>query len=471
MRAPEISEGGFTIVEVLVAAVILVIGAMTTFSLLTAATRNAQRAKATQVALDMAQQELERLRSYPNDELAMEKAPPQSTDPLSPNFRVNSAAGTFAIQREPVSNYQTMVVKGGVIEGKSGEEGEIAKAVVKPAEAFENGDVTGTIYRYVVWRDDACCAGKQDYKQAIIAIKLNTPGNQAGERGYVEVQTDFVDPKDNAETDPLPNAKGEVVTGQQFFLSDSPCSASPPTARQEVTGDHPVHNTLGTCASGLHNGTELGAPDVLLIGRPPDPAPDDPNDPLLYDYASDDYLDPSPDTDKGLQIRPERTDGCNFDPVGSETPQAETHRWVTDPMLSEFIMNGTVTLEFYTRALSDQEYTGKLCVYLFRRHETGSPPTATNIPLTNVNGGTPYWTYSPSPSEEGGKWPRFKWKKVRLTMAFVGAPYPIPIADRLGIGLSVERAGTTGDALSVMYDHPDYPSRVEVDTSTPIPGA
>ena len=55
-------------------------------------------------------------------------------------------------------------------------------------------------------------------------------------------------------------------------------------------------------------------------------------------------------------------------------------------------------------------------------------------------------------------------------MTFNGAPYTIPAGDRLGVALSVERANTPAEALAFMYDHPTYPARIEVDTSTPIDG-
>jgi hypothetical protein len=55
-------------------------------------------------------------------------------------------------------------------------------------------------------------------------------------------------------------------------------------------------------------------------------------------------------------------------------------------------------------------------------------------------------------------------------MAFNGAPYTIPAGDRLGLALSVERANTPADAIPIMYDHPNYASRIEVDTNTPIDG-
>jgi len=458
-------------IELLVAIVILVAGALATFSMLSDANRNTDRAKATQVALDLAQQELEALRSLTNKELALTSSPPHSSDELNPDYRISN--GKFAVIREPLGSYRKLVVNEGEIEGES--EKTIEGGTVKPSESFESGGVSGTIHRYVVWaNDEACgtaCPTSQDFKQIVVAVKLNTPATQFGERGYVEAQSDFVDPTDSSEKDPAPNSKGELVTAQQFFLTDTPCSGSGGTERQEITGDHLLHNTLGTCASGLQEGGTLGAPDALLLGPPPDPAPEDPNNPPLYDYANDEYLEPAPDTDRGVQIIKDTTGGCHYDPVDTTHPQAQVHRWVTDPMASEFKMTEKVTLEFYTRTLNDALYKGELCVYLFKREEAGSPPVATDTLLTNKNGNTAYWTYSPKPSEGNGFWPQ-SWTKVRLTMTFNEAPYTIPAGDRLGVGLSIEKEKTSegADAIPIMYDHPNYPTRIEVDTSTPIEG-
>jgi prepilin-type N-terminal cleavage/methylation domain-containing protein len=456
------SEAGFTIAEVLVAILILSIAAMTTFGLLSAATKNAHRAKASQVALEYAEQELEFLRSMEDKELALLKSPPYSSISLNPDNRVSN--GSFALERDPLGSYHELVVNGGGLYGTSK---EIEGGTVSPGPTpFTSGDISGEVYRYIVWRNDEKCSdekcpGKQDYKQIVVIVKLDKLASESTERGYYEVQSNFVNPTDNSENDPAPNAEGKVVTAQQFFLTDTPCSSSGTTIRQEITGSHLLHNTLGTCASGLQESTTLGAPDAMVLGSPPDPAPEDPTNPPEYDYSNDSYLNLEPHTDTGVQIR--KSPGCDYDPTGTE-PQSLVHRWVTDPMAADFVMTGKATLQFFTGALGGSTAEGTACVYLFDRHEEGSPPTATDSLLTNTNGSTAYWTYSPA-----GNWPQ-EWTKVRLTMTFNGAPYTIPAGDRLGVALSVKANETVADGVSFMYDHPTFLTRLEVETSTPLEG-
>lgn len=468
-------ESGFTIIEVVVAVFVLVMAALATFGLLSSATKNTERAKATQVALDRAQQEIEALRNIPYAKLAMTAAGAHSSDPLDPGYRVSNS--TFAVKREPRGEYEAMVVNGGVLFTKNGEQTTISEGVVSPGPTpFTSGDVSGEVYRYVVWRRDEKCSAEecpvpQDYKQIVVAVKLDKPGNQAGERGYVEVQSNFVDPTRSLVDNPVPGEQG-VVTAQQFFLTDTPCAAEGSTERQEIAGDHLLHNTLGICADGVQTEeepgkTSPGAPDALLLGQPPDPQPEDPSLPLLYDYSNDAYLEPSPDTDHGVQILTPKEKGCSYSPTGTH-PEAQVHRWVTDKMKSDFKLTGKVTIEFYTRTLVPEEVTkATLCVYLFKRQTNGSSPEDT--PLYNNNGGTPYWTYTP---EGNGWWPSSGWTKSRLTMNINVAetPYTIPEGYRLGVALSVEEGNTKAEAIPVMYDHPNYPTRIEVDTNTPIEG-
>jgi prepilin-type N-terminal cleavage/methylation domain-containing protein len=462
MRTTLKSEGGFTMVEVLVAILIVSIGSMATFGLLTSATRNAQRAKASQVALEYAEQELEFLRSMEDKNLALTATPPPSAQSLNPDYRVREGVGgsEFALNRSPLGNYRELVVNEGPLYGGS----QISGGTVSPGPTpFTSGDVSGKVYRYIVWRNDERCSetncpGKQDYKQIVVAVRIDSAANQPGERGYFEVQSNFINPKDNKEHDPQPNCSGcSVVTAQQFFLSDTPCSSSGVTVRQEITGSHLLHNTLGRCSNGLQYETTKGAPDALVLSAPPDPAPEDLSNPPEYDYSSDTYLNLNPHTDTGLQIRKEG-EGCVREPAGKTyAPSSLIHRWVTDPMTTNYVMTGRATLQFYTGALGTSTAGGKACIYLFRRHE------GSDTPLKDSLTGNEYWTWSPSPFN----WPQ-EWTKVRKELLF--APETIPAGDRLGVALSLEAKSTVADGVSFMYDHPTYLTRLEVDTSTPITG-
>lgn len=489
-------EEGLTLIEVLMAAVVLALAALATFGVLASATRNAQRAQATQVALDKAQEEMEKLHSLSYSELKLSRTPPPAASPLNPNHRVS--APNFAVQREPMGEYAPMVIE-------YGDEGVLPGPV-----PFRDGNVSGKIYRYIVWRNDtACpesevgtedfCPGPRDYKQIIVAVQLDTPGNENYERNYVEVQSSVTNPALTAQrstqgSDPDQGGgsgggtekekeereqeekedktgglgTGKAVTAQQFFLSDTPCSASGTTTREDITGDHLLHDTLGVCADGPQTGSTRGAPDALLLGGPPDPDPVDETNPPLYDYSSDSYLEPTPDTDKGVQILHDDTAGCDYEPKSSVHPEAKVHRWVTDPMPTgrNFKMTGSVTIEFYSRTLNEASYPGTVCVYLFDRHPeagAGQPPQDTL--LESLETGHQFWTISSQGTES---WPRTEWTKMRLTMHF--AATTVLAGDRLGVALSVDAGTTPADAIPVMYDHPNYPTRIEVDTTTPLEG-
>ena len=460
------SEQGFTVVEAVIGAMIMVMGMLATFQILDSATRNAARAEGTQVALEVAQREVESLRALTYSQVGLTATPPTSSNPSNPQNRVSGS--TFALNRDGTSP-ATMVVNGGAAFGG----GTISGGSVNPGpETFTSGGVSGRIYRFVVWRDDpqcpsTLCGGTQDFKQVIVAVRLDQGAGP--DRGYVESQTDFVDPDKTAFNEPSGGAGG-AVTAQQFYLSDVSCETDGSTARPdpEIVQplEHLLHNTLGTCDSGPHTGTVAGAPDALLLGAPPDRSPTDPADPPLIDFSNDFYLEPSPDTDKGVQIRRQDVSGCSYTPGGSN-PESKIHRWVSDPLPQAFSLNGKVTLEFYTRTINDSIHPGRVCVYLFRRSQSGA--TATDTRFTNTGGGSvfgngqPYFGYSPAGN---GNWPRLAWSKVRLTMNF--ASLTIPAGQRFGVALSVDRAITPADAIPVLYDHPNFATRLEVDTTTPL---
>ena len=476
IRSAAAREDGFTVFEMLVASMLLVMGMMATLLAFDSATRNTFRLKQSQIVLDRAQQEMESIRALRFSEIALTVNPGGSTDPASPAYRVSN--GKFALVREPLGSWADLVLNGGSLFGG----GTISGAKVAPQTLITDGDVRMRVYRYVVWQNDpncpnaapagqVSCPGTQDFKRVVVAVRLVNADGSFSSRNYVEISSDFIDPSKTTLTDPPPGPLG-VVTAQQFWLSDSPCDPSGTTNRTDINNDHALHNTMGTCASGLQTGTTAGAPDALITTSPPDTFLDDPALPGFYDYSNDFYLEPSPpDGDRGVQLRRQDAAGCNYSPAGAN-PESKIHRWVSDPLAANFTMTGKVTLEFYTSAINNATHSGRLCVYLFRRIEAGAPPVATDTAILNPSGSVPYFTYTPPAGEN---WPRaaptvddpLGWKKVRVQMNF--SSITIPAGQRLGLALSTERAGTTFDAgLQVLYDHHKAPTRIEVETTTPI---
>jgi hypothetical protein len=137
IRLARREEDGLTLIEVLVASIVMVLGATATFGVLAAATKNAQRAKASQVILDLAQEEMERLRSIPYSSLALSTAPGTSSSDLNPNYRVKGSS--FALKKSPLAELEPLVLDGNGISPES--------------EFFSGGPsgVTGTVHRYVPW--------------------------------------------------------------------------------------------------------------------------------------------------------------------------------------------------------------------------------------------------------------------------------------------------------------------------------
>ena len=468
-------EDGFTVFEMLIASMLLVMGMMATLLAFDSATRNTYRLKQSQVVLDRAQQEMEKIRALPYSQIALTVNPGTSTNPQSPGARVSG--GTFALDREPLGGWANLVINGGSLFGG----GTVTGAAVAPQTQITSGDQTMRVYRYVVWQNDVncpnaappgqvSCPGTQDFKRVVVAVRLVGADSASTVRNYVEVTSDFIDPSKTTLTDPPPGPLG-VVTAQQFWLSDTSCDASGTTNRTDVNADHALHNTLGTCASGLQTGTVPGAPDTLMTSSPPDTFLDDPALPGFYDYANDFYLEPSPpDGDRGLQLRRQDVASCNNPPAGTN-PESKIHRWVTDPLPAPFTLTGKVTLEFYTAAINNATHSGRLCIYLFSRSEVGTPPVATDA-VIQTTGNANFSMYTPSAGEN---WPKASptaddplgWKKVRVQMTFKTTT--ISAGQRLGFALSTERAGTTFDAgLQVLYDHHRTPTRIEVETTTPI---
>jgi prepilin-type N-terminal cleavage/methylation domain-containing protein len=197
MRRVLKSEDGFTLIEVLVAAIVLTLGSLAVFTVFASGIKNVQRGRETQIGISVAQREMEKVRSFKYSEVLLKVAPETSTETANPGNRVSSARTEYNLNRTGAASWAKLATAGtsevGGVEPKS--------------ETFSVGGTPITVYRYVVWRKDeafcktftssteptSCKEGK-NYKRVIIDVWPSKAGNQASRRSYYEIQSDFVNP-------------------------------------------------------------------------------------------------------------------------------------------------------------------------------------------------------------------------------------------------------------------------------------
>lgn len=473
-------EEGLTIVEVVVAGLVLVVGALGVLGIVDAATRNTYRAEQSQVVSNVLQRELEELRRIPYAELALEGLPAASSDPASPASRVS---GTGFYTGRDGTGLRQLVYSG----GPDGDGGTVAAGTV-PAEPepFTVGDVSGEVYRYVVW--DQCpgslCADGEHLKRAIVAVRLDPTASGGSARRYQEAQTQIVDPEAKPSENPGPPPGGAEEQTWTLWLTDTTCDHG---ARQPLAGDHQAHNTRGTCAEGqktIANCAKLlgaivncppGAPDLMLESAPP---PDEPEE--LYDYATD--IEPAADADKDKGLTLLKSSG-NCDAVSSllnEVPLVpdllnpllfqRVHKWVSPPIPGgiDLELAGTGTLSLWTKSVNEAKHPGKLCASIFTRQigigGVSVDTPAINLDLTDGLLNLNYFAHSET------QWPHSGWTEVNIPLNFTLNLGLLP-GRRLGVAIWVAGSGTGGDGIELMYDRPSFDSRLElkIDRTIPLP--
>ncbi|CAN5122993.1 hypothetical protein BH24ACT23_BH24ACT23_08800 [soil metagenome] len=462
MRAIGREEGGFTIIEVVVAILLLMVGMAGVVLAIDTSRRNTYRAEQSQVVVNQLQAEMERIRNLPFAEVALTAAPASSADPDDPAWRVSGSQ--FAVAEDGTS-LRPMVINGGSLQGS----GTVSGGVLSPEPTpLASGDVNGTIRRYVVWMDDPkcgelLCPGDQDLKRVIVAVTIDSTA-AGGTRAYQELHSDLVDPDAKPVDNPTPPGTGDEGSFATLWLTDTPCNFQ---GRQNLEGDHATHNTLGACSDGKKTGTTSGAPDLMFTDQPAlDPSLPPDNQPL-YDYATDVEPLTGGTEDRGLQVRHSTLPGCIFSPsILDGVPHQKVHRWLSPvvPNNTQLLLDGEATLSLWTRTLNGATHPGRICVFLFARKLN-----LLGLPVDVLMGNQAITNATWFPHEEA-EWPRGNWTELSVPMDFLYAAGALLPGERLGLAISVETGGTNpGDGLEFMYDHPSFDSRLQVKTSSVLP--
>ena len=198
LRSISRGEEGFTLIEVLIAAFILVAGAMAIFMTFGAAIRNVQRGRDAQVAQSVAQREVEKIHALPYTRVAMATLPTGSANTTSPASRVSGSE--FALKRAGTEKAALVVAGSGVcgtstpcVNASNGTSGSSSCVGGTNPGTFINGTARGSVYCYVTAaKDEACEAATGSscpYKRIVVAVWLEKDGNQAVRPAYYELQS------------------------------------------------------------------------------------------------------------------------------------------------------------------------------------------------------------------------------------------------------------------------------------------
>jgi prepilin-type N-terminal cleavage/methylation domain-containing protein len=477
------SEQGFTLIELLVALIILLIGIVATVGVFGSSKRTTLVAQRHELAVHMAQREMEALRTLKYSELGLKAtsagaAPQHSNDPKSPNYRVRSSDGAFTVDPSAGSSCCEEMVIATASNNPNGKVDQGGTAA-DPGEPFTvgqgTGAVSGRIYRYVSWRDENCaatfCDGTRNTKRLSVAVTLNPVGTPPiGPLKPVWETSIATDPNEGptASTDPPPPAPPPPATSaQNFYLYNKVCD--PSDANNGYTAPSSSHATYDTASdvAVCENVTASRRPN--LMGPV---APNYANPPVPpFKFSSD--VGPATDYPAGLAMkRPDTGSGCPAssypvaDATNSTPPtrpnQWSMHAWATKKFTQAFQLNGRVFLSVWTTSVGSLAGAGRFCATLVDRKNVGGVPN--DIVLGHMNREyNPWPTTKIEPGVSCGT-PDFPCGR-QLSFSTTISANSVRADSRLVVVLSL--LTTSEKDIVWLYDDPRYRSLLEVETSTP----
>jgi Tfp pilus assembly protein PilV len=458
-------EQGFTVIEVLVAALVLVVGILGLFMAFSAAGHLTLVAERQASMAHRGQQEVERLQSLTYKQLAMTATPsvpagcpsPLTAQyPTSPDcFVSNGSPPAFKYDRTNTSNSEALVI-------------DTANGTVTPNASgctdgctgtWTDGHFSGEIFDFITSTSDpncssgSICPATSDYKRVTVIVTVNGAAHPAQP---LLTSTIIADPdaipvgapsnsNQNPLQDPSTQCGGRSCnqalngTASDYYLTDSPYSSPSYSA---PTASHALHQTLTSCGSNCN-----AAPDQLITTVPPSSA----SSPLCY--SNDLGCAPANGYPTGLLLKHPNSDSssCGSPPVDN----TKSHAWVTAPIPggTSLALTGAGGMTLYLESGNGSPVNAVVCASFFS--------------LPNSQLGTSTTLLPPNATQIGG---------TVSTNARVGAGVPTPVsagfnlggastltstsADPLRIEVVVWLGASSGTDITLSYDDQHFPSQL-----------
>jgi hypothetical protein len=467
-------ESGFTLVELLVAILLVVVGITALIGVFDAARRLSVVAERRTTMIHRAQLELERIESLPFAQAAMQASPlpTHSTDPTKPDYYVTT--GPPAVFQYDRGSPTTESL---AIDATSG-------SLSFTPTPWTDGRLAGSVYVFVTWTSDPNCVGgticpaSQDYRRVTVEVTLN--GATSPSRPAI-VSSLIVDPNAtpsgapaNSAQNPLQspaiqcqNGAGQTVactnglgagTPNTWFLYDTPAMTfagsllgAYNTTRQPIVAGHSTHPTIATLSALLCTPLSLlavlasGCQNPDLMGAPP--PPQDASTPATpYCYA----------TDIGCGAvggRPIRRDASSC-AVANPWTQSDNRKgafWVTPPLAAATTLTGDGGMTLYTQTSTGLAASVTICVgiYVVPASLLGLitlPPVALGVVAYTAVA----WPGVPTP--------------VSFNFNFLGAVASQLVAANNRIGVRVWIAASATTDATLIYDHPNFASKLQLNS-------
>jgi prepilin-type N-terminal cleavage/methylation domain-containing protein len=485
-------ENGFTLIEVMLAMLVLLVGILATFGVYDVSKRATHVSELQEAAIHLAQREVQRLESLPYTQIGLVSAPGTSASPTNPghfvsgssscpSFQWNQSAGTS-------NNTDPLVVNGCTYSGTAFSSGTVAP----PPPQTLNG-VTYTVYDYVTWvsNDSICipgtgCPVNNDYKRITVEVTNNASvsGGPTIPALVSSIVTDphalpvvgnpnVLNPLNNPATTCTDGSGNQVSceyglgtqTPNTYYLTDTlqSSSYSPPTGDNPcmhyTNAQLPLLGLLGGCGN-----SNLGLCS-LLLGLLGCPQPDLLNNAPPPSSITQEYnFSPNVSSTTAGRVILRDPNATGASPCAA-TPSNDARMgefFATKPLGAQLNLSGNGGLTLYTSTLHGLSVSVTLCVgvYLESPVLNGLSQVLNLLdPLNILHSGDSIrlgvvahtivqWPAVPTP----------------ISFTFAGAFAAQAAVAGTSLGVRIWVAASSGDDIVVQYDAPTVRSSVQINS-------
>lgn len=507
------AEHGFTIIEMLVALTVLVVGILGAYIAFASSQRISLVSERHSAMTQMAQKEIERIEGTDYSQVALNSTPSVSTDSTNPDYYVVAGSPPSFEWDRTASSSETLDI-------------DTTNGAITPVSTWTEGGFTGQIYDFVTWTQDSSCApgcpSTEDYKRITVAVTMTsgllpTPvyvssiisdpsaappgGCSSGSCG-----NPIVDP-----TTTCQNSSGQSVTCSQgidqgnantWFLHDCPATSSSCSTPSANNATDATSGPSGTCTTSQ---SQAGTPANVAGCPVPDlmdttSASGDITTPM-YNYSTDqcsvNCSGPAGTTTLcttgctytgGRLLQPTCSTGlCGGGPIGTGGTgpsgsgggtdstsdctggwsntylNSQSELWATAPLSANMTLTGYGGLTVFSQTLGAVAEKVSFCVEVYDIPPSGSTGSLSDIlAWTPIDLGGAALVNATSPST-GGNWPESV-SEVTFNFNFRGSngDVIVPLGDRIGVRIWMKSDINT--PIAVLYDNPNYPSQLQLNS-------